>query len=89
MTYCERCGGEIGTGCLGTGTADCDLNMELKRDGVSPDHYRNRVPAPYVVDPLNPTDEELAAAIQRGLGNGSLIDAADWMAQHAAELDRA
>ena len=23
--------------CEGTGTADCDLNLELKRDGVSPD----------------------------------------------------
>ena len=44
MTYCERCGGELGQACEGTGTADCDLNLELKRDGVSPDHYRNRVP---------------------------------------------
>ena len=42
----------------------------------------------YAVDPLNPTDAELAAAIQRGLDNGTLIDAADWMAQHAAELGK-
>ena len=40
----------------------------------------------YVADPLNPTDEELAAAIQRGLANGTLIDAADWMAAHAVEV---
>jgi hypothetical protein len=44
--------------------------------------------SPYVADPLNPTDEELSAAIQRGLDNGSLIDAADWMAQNAAELGK-
>jgi len=44
MTYCERCGGEIGQGCDGTGTADCDLNLELKADGVPPGFYRNRVP---------------------------------------------
>ena len=86
MTYCQRCGGELGTACEGTGTADCDLNMELKRDGVSPDHYRNRIP--YVADPLNPTDEEIEAAIQRGLANGTLIDADEWMARHADELGR-
>ena len=40
---------------------------------------------PYVADPANPADAELAAAIQRGLADGSLIDAADWLAQHAAE----
>ena len=44
MTACERCGGELGIACEGTSTADCDLNLELARDGVSPDHYRNRVP---------------------------------------------
>ena len=42
-TYCERCGGAIGTQCLGG--ADCDLNMELLRDGVSPDYFRNPIPA--------------------------------------------
>ena len=42
----------------------------------------------YAADPANPTDAELAAAIQRSLDNGSLIDAADWMAEHAAELGR-
>ena len=40
----DEASGELGTGCEGTGTADCDLNLELARDGVSPDHYRNRVP---------------------------------------------
>ncbi len=44
MKYCERCGGELGIGCAGTGTADCDLNLELAADGVSPDCYRNPVP---------------------------------------------
>ena len=39
--YCDRCGGEIGWGCLGG--SDCDLNMDLLRDGVSPDHFRNPV----------------------------------------------
>jgi hypothetical protein len=43
---------------------------------------------PYVADPLNPTDEELAAAIQRSLELGTLIDAEEWMARHAAELGR-
>jgi len=41
MTYCERCGGELGWACDGPRTADCDLNMELKADGVHPDFYRN------------------------------------------------
>ena len=45
MDYCQRCHGELGFSCEGTGTADCDLNLELAADGVSPDHYRNRVPA--------------------------------------------
>lgn len=38
---------------------------------------------PFAADPLNPTGEELAAAIQRGLADGTLIDAADWMAREA------
>lgn len=36
--------------------------------------------SPFVKDPENPTDAELAAAIQRGLADGSLVDAADWLA---------
>lgn len=44
--------------------------------------------SPFVADPDNPTDDELAAAIRRGLDNGTLIDAADWMAAHAAELGK-
>ena len=43
--------------------------------------------SPYVADPLNPTDEELSAALQRGLDNGSLIDAAEWMARNAPAAD--
>ena len=43
---------------------------------------------PYAADPLNPTDEELAAAIQRSLELGTLIDADDWMERHATELGR-
>lgn len=38
--------------------------------------------SPYVQDPANPTDAELAAAIQRGLADGSLIDAEAWLADH-------
>ena len=39
VRYCDRCGGEIGWGCLGG--SDCDDNLELLRDGVSPDNFRN------------------------------------------------
>lgn len=43
---------------------------------------------PFVVDPLNPTDAEMSAAIQRGLADGTLIDADDWLAREAeAELE--
>ena len=42
---------------------------------------------PYAVDPLNPTDAELSAAIDRGLADGSLIDAADWLARNEPEMD--
>jgi hypothetical protein len=38
---------------------------------------------PYVADPLNPTDDELTAAIKRGLADGTLIDADEWMARNA------
>ncbi len=38
----------------------------------------------FAVDPLNPTDAELSAAIQRGLDNGTLIDASDWLAREEA-----
>lgn len=41
--------------------------------------------SPYVADPAYPTDEELTAAVERGLADGSLIDAGEWMARHAAE----
>ena len=41
--------------------------------------------SPFVADPDNPTDEEIAAAIQRSLDAGTLIDAADWMARYEAE----
>jgi hypothetical protein len=37
--YCDRCGGETGRACLGG--SDCDLNMELLADGVSPEYFRN------------------------------------------------
>jgi hypothetical protein len=40
--------------------------------------------SPFVADPANPTDEELAAAIQRGLDNGTMIDADVWLAQQEA-----
>jgi len=37
--------------------------------------------SPYVQDPANPTDAELAAAIERGLADGSLITAEDFLAR--------
>lgn len=37
----------------------------------------------FAADPMNPTDAELSAAIERGLENGTLIDSADWMAREA------
>lgn len=36
--------------------------------------------APFVIDPASPTDAEMAAAVTRGLADGSLVDAADWLA---------
>ena len=45
--------------------------------------------SPYVADPGSPTDAEIAAAIQRSLELGTLIDAGEWMERHAAELGRA
>jgi hypothetical protein len=39
----------------------------------------------FVADPDNPTDFELAAALDRGLADGSLIDSADWLAEQRAK----
>lgn len=45
-------------------------------------HVGVELPAsPFVVDPQNPTDDELAAAIERGLASGSLITAEEFLAQ--------
>jgi hypothetical protein len=41
--------------------------------------------SPYVADPANPTDAELAAAIDRGLADGSLITAEDFLARVAED----
>jgi hypothetical protein len=41
--------------------------------------------SPFVADPANPTDDEIAAAIQRGLDDGSIIDSADFLAQAEAQ----
>jgi len=46
------------------------------------------LPRTYAVDPLNPTDAELSAAIDRGLADGTLIDAADWLAANASGFER-
>jgi len=46
--------------------------------------------SPFVKDPANPTDAEIAAAIARGLANGTIITAEDFLARVAegeAELD--
>jgi hypothetical protein len=44
--------------------------------------------SPYVKDPLNPTDAELAAAVQRGLANGTILTAEQFL-EKAAHLDQA
>jgi hypothetical protein len=36
---CPRCNGLTGTECLGG--IDCDINIDLARDGVDPSAYRN------------------------------------------------
>ncbi|MCW2929925.1 MAG: hypothetical protein JWM19_887 [Actinomycetia bacterium] len=42
---------------------------------------------PFAADPDYPTDDELAAAIQRGLDRGDLITAEDFLAQVRAQED--
>jgi hypothetical protein len=54
-------------------------------DTVTPDVTTAVTASPYVVDPANPTDDELAAALERGLADGTLIDAADWLAANRPE----
>jgi hypothetical protein len=44
--------------------------------------------SPYVKDPLNPTDAELSAAIQRGLANGTVLTVEQFL-EKAALLDEA
>jgi hypothetical protein len=44
--------------------------------------------SPYVKDPLNPTSAELSAAIQRGLANGTILTAEQFL-ETAALLDQA
>jgi len=41
----------------------------------------------FVKDPANPTDAELAAAIERGLADGSLITAEDFLARVACTCE--
>jgi hypothetical protein len=41
-TRCERCNGIVGTECLGG--SDCDINVDLARDGVDPAAWRNTDP---------------------------------------------
>jgi hypothetical protein len=55
-----------------------------ERETECPAKYRaqHNLP-PFVADPLNPTDAELAAAIDRGLADGSIIDAEDFLASAA------
>lgn len=63
---------------------------ELDREHAEPDLRGGRgvvSEPPYVKDPLNPTDAELSAAIQRGLENGTLLTVEQFM-QKAAELDQ-
>ena len=39
--------------------------------------------SPYVKDPLNPTSAELSAAIQRGLANGTILTAGQFLEKAA------
>lgn len=43
-------------------------------------------PTPCVQDPLNPTDEELQAAIQRGIERGDILTWDDFVARHDTSL---
>jgi hypothetical protein len=64
---------------------DLEPTPESIEQGAEPDDaYRS---PEYVADPMNPTDAEMSAAIQRGLANGTLIDAADWLARELAAED--
>lgn len=58
-----------------------------ERETECPAKYRakHNLP-PFVADPLNPTDDELAAAIDRGLADGSIIDSAEFLARTRARL---
>src|SRR5579859_7997114 len=66
--------------------ARCRINRWAAYLATQPAAETEAAISPYAADPANPTDAELAAAIERGLADGTMIDAADWMAQHAAAV---
>jgi hypothetical protein len=70
------------------------LGLECDKGGrywVPPTPEADEPASPFVADPENPTDAELAAAVERGLADGSIITAEQFLAQVAddAEIDRA
>jgi hypothetical protein len=64
------------------------LGLKCDTEGrywVPPTTEADEPASPFVADPENPTHDEIAAAIQRGLADGSIIDADTWLAQAAQD----
>ncbi len=82
-TRCTAHGGDLAA----CDPADCDEAALAASFSVTVfDSEATPVPVPaFVADPANPTDAELAAAIQRGLATGQLVDATDWLAAQRAQ----
>jgi len=59
------------------------VHINVVRDGEE-HRLQSYLTGEYVKDPASPTDAELSAAIERGLADGTLIDAEDWMAGQLA-----
>lgn len=74
----------------GVDHSDGDVSPE-EMDAFLRQPYEADEPAepasPFVADPANPTEAELAAAIERGLADGTVIDAAEWLAQQDTPAD--
>jgi hypothetical protein len=63
------------------------LGLKCDQEGrywVPPTPEADEPASPFVADPENPTDDELAAAIDRGLANGSIITAEQFLASSKA-----
>jgi hypothetical protein len=81
MRLAENGCGHMSTSSNGThyarvtiqGEDEWDVDM-IASSPVAADVTPELAASAYVADPLNPTDEELGAAVERGLADGSLID---------------